>query len=89
MTSLFRIYSLHNGAKQILNLTKISSFTLDDKTITFTMDHEKNGLSGSFIWLSGNKNKDHPFVWKTSEDAKVACDDIISTLDNYYKNKNS
>ena len=35
MSSLFRVWNISNGGKQIINLTKISSFTLNDKTITF------------------------------------------------------
>ncbi len=89
MGSLFRTWNIAKGGKQIINLTKISSFTLQDKTITFTMDHEKNGIYGSFFIFGGLTNKEISFVWDTPEDAKKTSDDIIATLDNYYKTKNS
>jgi len=41
------------------------------------------------MFIGGLTNKERSFVWDTPEDAKKTCDDIMSTLDNYYKNKNS
>ena len=60
MSSLFRVWNISNGGKQIINLTKISSFTLNDKTITFTIDHEKMGFSVALCLLEVLQiRKDH------------------------------
>jgi hypothetical protein len=51
---------VNNGksGKIILNLTKVSSIDLTDRTISFTLEHEKKPIIGGFLFFSGGNSKD-------------------------------
>lgn len=61
-----------NGSKIILNLNNVSKIYLNKenfKTLTFVMAHEKNIISGSWIYFSGGNNEKYEITFPTEESA--------------------
>ncbi len=83
--SLLRVFNNVKGGKYLLNLTKVSSIDLTNKTISFTLAHERNNIMGSFLWITGGKNRTLNYVYNSAEEAQKEFDNIIKDLNNYYK----
>jgi len=74
MSSLIKLIRTNNGRK-LINLAKVSSINVEDRTIEYTFDCKKSQ------WSTVAAKYDTP------ESAKIAFDEIYTDLATYYKIK--
>ncbi len=80
MSSVYRLLlTVKNGQKNI-DLTKMTSITLEGKEITYVYKNVKTPITGSFVMFSGENNKAETYTYKTNEEAKKSFDEIMNTL---------
>jgi hypothetical protein len=89
MSNPFRIYTFvhrifKTESKKMINLTKVSSVELKGKTVIFNLSHEKHGIFGNFIIMSGGETKQERIYYDTKEEAHTEFDNINKQLTDYY-----
>lgn len=80
--------NLRSGGVRIINLLHVSTFDWNDKTIRLSMSHQKQSIFGNFLFLQGGGNQELILDYPTKKDAEKEFNEFISSLDNYYQNKN-
>ena len=68
----------------MINLTKVSSVELKGKSVIFNMSHEKNGIFGNLIIMSGGDTKQERLFYNTEEEAQTEFNNIEKQLTEYY-----
>jgi hypothetical protein len=89
MSNPYRIYTFvhrifKTESKKMINLTKVSSVELKGKTVIFNLSHEKHGIFGNFIFMTGGDTKQERLFYNTKEEAQTEFDNINTQLTNYY-----
>ena len=57
---------------------------LKKKSVIFNMSHEKDGIFGNFIFMTGGDTKQERIYYDTKEQAQTEFDNINTQLTDYY-----
>ena len=91
MASLIRLFTqktlLGTEMRLLINLKHVSSIEQKNNTIRFNMATEKDSIFGNFIILSGGATNYRIVSYSSEKDAKDDYNDLVQTLENYYKVK--